>query len=69
MEPLFVGKLSTACQIAYVALALVLLSAGLDWPRWLHVAALATAFATVVSWAGYGNVLFKALIARNRQSA
>lgn len=66
VAPLFVGKLSTAFQIGYVALALVILSFGLAWPTMLQVAAIATAAATVISWVGYGNLLFIALRARNR---
>jgi cardiolipin synthase len=66
VEPLFVGKVSTAFQIAYVALALVLLSAGLDWPRILGVATLVTAAVTVLSWLGYARLLIVALMARGR---
>jgi cardiolipin synthase (CMP-forming) len=60
VSPLFVGKVSTACQIGYVAFALVLLSAGLDWPIWLHGAAIVTAVATIVSWLGYAQLLTRA---------
>lgn len=67
VTPLFVGKLSTACQIGYVALALILLSAGLDWPVLLRAAGIATAAATLVSWLGYGRVLFTALWVRGRE--
>ena len=67
--PLFVGKLSTACQIGYVALALVVLSAGVDWPLVMRAAAIATAAATLVSWLGYGRVLRAAMRARSRNRA
>lgn len=66
VAPTFVGKLSTAFQISYVALALVLLSAGLHWPVTLQIAAVATAAATLVSWLGYGNLLIVALRGRTR---
>ncbi len=69
IAPLFVGKLSTACQIGYVALALVLLSIGVDWPVWLHGAAIATAAATLVSALGYGHLFVRALVAGRRHSA
>lgn len=61
IAPLFVGKLSTALQIGYVALALVALSAGLDWSRWLHRMAVATAAATLLSWLAYGQLLLKSI--------
>lgn len=68
LRPLFLGKVSTACQITYVALALLLLALGLDWPTGLHLAGLATAAATAISWLGYGYLLAAALLdrARNR---
>lgn len=69
VSPLFVGKISTACQIGYVFLALVLLSAGLDWPVMLKAAGLATAAATLVSWFAYGQLLLAALWARIRSRA
>ena len=70
VSPLFVGKLSTACQIGYVFFALVLLSAGLvtaghTWPVALKVAGIVTAAATLVSWFAYGQVLLAAFWRRN----
>ena len=67
VEPLFVGKISTACQIGYVFFALVLLSFGIDWPVVLKVAAVATAAATVLSWLAYGQVLLAAMLKRGRE--
>jgi len=66
IEPLFVGKLSTGMQIAYVALALFLLTFGLHWPDGEGLAADATALLTVVSWLGYAGVGVKALVKRRR---
>ena len=66
VKPIYAGKVSTACQIAYVLLALILRSAGLDWPGVLDAAALVTALATVISWGGYGLLLVRALRARVR---
>ena len=67
IEPLFIGKASTACQIAYIALALVLRVADLGTPAWLYWAAVATAFATAASWAAYGFVLVQGLAIRMRR--
>ncbi|HUO92678.1 MAG TPA: CDP-alcohol phosphatidyltransferase family protein [Rhizomicrobium sp.] len=61
IQPLFVGKVSTACQIGYVAFALVLRSLGIDWPTALWAAAVATAVATLISWLAYGQVLLSTL--------
>jgi cardiolipin synthase (CMP-forming) len=69
VAPLFVGKVSTACQIGYVALALILMSAGLEWPVLLRAAGIVTAAATLVSWLGYARLLFTALWARGHKGA
>ena len=66
VQPLFVGKISTACQIGYVAFALVLLSFGIDWPVALRVAGIATAAATLLSWLAYGQILLAAIWKRGR---
>jgi cardiolipin synthase (CMP-forming) len=65
--PLIVGKISTALQIGYVTLALVALSLSLDWSRGLQIVAVATAAATLVSWLGYAQLLFQALMERHRK--
>ena len=66
VKPLFVGKISTACQIGYVAFALLLRSTGKDWPHALTWAAIIAAVATGVSWIGYGSLLARAIAARLR---
>jgi cardiolipin synthase len=66
VQPLFVGKISTACQIGYVAFALVLLSFGIAWPVALGVAAIVTAAATLLSWLAYGQILLMAIWKRGR---
>jgi cardiolipin synthase len=66
VEPLFVGKLSTAMQIIYVALALLLLTLELQWPRMLNAAAVATAAITMLSWLAYAGVGAQALYRRPR---
>lgn len=68
IAPIFVGKVSTALQIGYVALALIALAAGLDWSRWLNAMALTTVAATLCSWLGYGYLLSKALLARHHSA-
>jgi cardiolipin synthase len=66
VEPLFVGKISTACQIGYVAFALILLSFGIHWPAALVFASIATAAATLLSWLAYGQILLAAMWKRGR---
>lgn len=68
VEPLFVGKISTASQIGYVALALLLRSLGVEWPAALYWGAVVTAAATIVSWTGYGFVFARAIGARFRRT-
>ncbi len=64
IAPLFVGKLSTAMQIAYVALALLLLTFGLQWPHTLDGAADVTAALTAITWVAYAGVGVRALLRR-----
>lgn len=66
VEPLLLGKASTAMQIAYIALALLLLTFGLRWPEGESVAADATAFLTAASWLAYAGVGASALVRRRR---
>ena len=68
IEPLLVGKASTAMQIVYVALALVLLTFGLHWPLVQAIAADTTAIVTVASWLAYAGVGARAL-SRRRSAA
>ena len=68
VEPLFVGKLSTAMQIIYVALALFLLTFDLQWPRTLAAAADATAVLTILSWLAYSGMGVRALLRRPRSA-
>jgi len=66
VTPLFIGKVSTACQIGYVAFALVLLSFGIGWRAALGFAGALTAAATLLSWLAYGQVLLAAVWKRGR---
>jgi cardiolipin synthase len=68
VSPLLIGKTSTAMQIAYIALALVVLTFDLQWPFIESAAADVTAFLTIASWLGYAIVGVKAL-ARQRRTA
>ncbi|MGH6878185.1 MAG: hypothetical protein ACREHV_12545, partial [Rhizomicrobium sp.] len=66
IQPLFLGKASTAMQLAYIALALFLLTFGLRWPDGEMIAADATAILTVLSWLAYAGVGMNALARRRR---
>ena len=68
VAPLAIGKACTAMQIAYIALALLLLTFGLRWPQTEMFAADATAFLTLASWIAYAGVGVRAM-ARRREPA
>ncbi|HET7335846.1 MAG TPA: CDP-alcohol phosphatidyltransferase family protein [Rhizomicrobium sp.] len=69
VEPIILGKLSTAAQIGYIALVLVMLAAGLDWPQMAKAAAYVTGAVTIASWLAYGQIWFRALARRRRRVA
>jgi cardiolipin synthase len=69
VEPLAIGKWSTAIQVGYVGLSLLLLAFGFHWPRLATVAVGITAAVTIVSWLAYGNVLMNAFALRYRRVA
>jgi len=64
VAPIAVGKASTAMQVFYIALALVVLTFDLQWPQIENAAAGATAVLTAASWLGYALVGAKALTRR-----
>src|SRR5689334_6788887 len=66
VSPLLIGKASTAMQIIYIALALVLLTFGMHWPQVENIAAGATALLTAASWLGYGVVGVKTFVRPRR---
>lgn len=66
VEPIILGKLSTAVQIFYIALMLVMLAAGLDWPQVAKAVAYVTGAVTIVSWLAYAQIWFRALARRHR---
>lgn len=68
VEPLAIGKWSTAVQVGYVGLSLLLLAFGLHWTVLASVAAGVTAAVTLASWFAYGNVLLNAFALRYRRA-
>ena len=69
IEPILLGKISTAVQIGYIGFVLVTLSFGFDWPLTMQIAVYLTAAATLASWLGYGALLLRALGARRSRIA
>ncbi|HVP83514.1 MAG TPA: CDP-alcohol phosphatidyltransferase family protein [Rhizomicrobium sp.] len=69
VQPQLLGKISTAVQVGYVGLMLVLLAANLDWPRLSYYAAVATAVFTLASWLSYGQVFLRAIAIRHSRAA
>jgi len=69
IEPLAIGKISTAVQIGYIGFILVILSFGFDWPMLTKFAVYFAAAATIASWLGYGGLLLRALGARHSRIA
>jgi cardiolipin synthase len=69
VAPLYIGKFSTAVQVAYVALVLVILAFGFEWPRMVATGVFLTGVFTGVSWIAYGNVWIKAAMAKARRVA
>lgn len=65
VAPLFIGKACTAMQIAYIALALMLVTFGVHWPEAESFAADATALLTLASWMAYAGVGLRALARRH----
>lgn len=66
VAPLFIGKASTAVQVAYVALVLAMLALGVVAPRLINAAAIAVATFTIASWFGYGQLLVRAIVLRRK---
>lgn len=69
VKPLFVGKVSTAGQICYVGLMLLLPVVGISAPQWSLWAAIATGIVTLVSWFAYGGLWLGAFAARKQKAA
>jgi cardiolipin synthase len=68
VEPLAIGKVCTAVQVAYVALVLLLLAFRWNAGRAVEAAALVAAAFTTVSWLAYAALWLKALVVRYRRA-
>jgi cardiolipin synthase len=66
IEPLAIGKISTAMQVAFVGLVLLLRAFDLDSPNAIMACAIATGAVTVASWLAYGQLWFRALLVGRR---
>lgn len=64
--PSFLGKVSTAVQVIYVGLMLVMLTFNIDAPWLSNFAALAVATFTLASGLGYAQIWFRAATHRRR---
>jgi cardiolipin synthase len=65
-EPLLIGKASTAVQIGFIGLLLLLLAFGRHWPQLVTAAAYVTAAFVLLSAIAYGHVLLRGLLAGRR---
>ncbi len=63
-QPLMLGKASTAAQILYILLLLVLLALGLEWPRLTGVAAGLTGIFTLLSGGAYAGLFLHGIVRR-----
>jgi cardiolipin synthase (CMP-forming) len=68
VEPLVIGKVCTAVQVAYVALVLLFLAFHWNGGRALEAAAFVTAAFTIASWLAYAALWLKAVAARYRRT-
>lgn len=66
VQPQILGKLSTAVQVGYVGLMLVVLAFDIRLPQLVTIAAVATAVFTLASWLSYAQVFFRAAIRHSR---
>jgi cardiolipin synthase len=69
VAPLPIGKVSTAVQVGYVALVLLLLAFDLSWPRIAATAAFVTGGFTILSGLAYAQLWIKAAMAKGRRVA
>jgi cardiolipin synthase len=68
VAPLPIGKLSTAAQVGYIALILVILAFDLDWPQISAFAGVVAGAFTIASWLAYAQLWLRAA-ARGRRAA
>ena len=69
VTPSFLGKVSTAVQIIYIGLMLMMLAFGIAAPSLSRFAAFAVAFFTLASWAGYAQIFLRAAMHRRSRPA
>ncbi|HWA29638.1 MAG TPA: CDP-alcohol phosphatidyltransferase family protein [Rhizomicrobium sp.] len=69
VQPQLLGKISTAIQVGYVGLMLLMLAFEIGWPRLSYVAAVVTAVFTLASWLSYGQVFLRAIAIRHSRPA
>ena len=69
VAPLYIGKFSTAVQVAYVALMLFVLAFGFEWPRIAATGVFLVGVFTGLSWLAYGNLWVRAAMAKGRRVA
>jgi len=69
IAPLLIGKLSTAVQVGYVALILIVLAFGLQWPGIAAASAAVAAIVTLASALAYMQYWLKALLRRRSRPA
>jgi cardiolipin synthase len=69
VAPLYIGKFSTAVQVAYVALMLITLAFGFEWPRMAATGVFLVGVFTGLSWLAYGNLWVRAAMAKGRRVA
>jgi cardiolipin synthase len=66
IEPLQIGKISTAVQVCFIGAVLLLRALDLDQPSAVLAGAIATGAVTIASWLAYGQLWFRALMLGRR---
>jgi cardiolipin synthase len=69
VQPQLLGKISTAVQVGYVGLMLVMLAIHIDAPQLANAVAIATAVFTLASWLSYGHTWLRAFAIRHSRPA
>lgn len=69
MQPQLLGKITTAVQVGYVGLMLLMLAGEIHWPQLSYYAAVLTAVFTLASWLSYGQVFVRAIAIRHSRPA
>ncbi len=69
IAPSLLGKASTAIQVCYIGILLIMLSFHIEAPKVLAGAAFAVGVMTLASWLSYAQMWLKALAAGKRRAA